>query len=120
MNHTVVSCQLSVVSCLLALALLTGCQAPPERVVYNTLSVTKTAVEGAMRTAADLLVAGHLEQVKWTDLAATYDYEFTPAFQTAVTLARQDYNAITPARVEVLANQIINTVAAIAAHNRRN
>ena len=102
------------IALLAALVMLTGCKTPPERVVYNTLATTKTLVEGSMRTAADLLVAGKLKEAKWDEIAAVYDYEFTPAFQTAVTLAREDYNAITPARVEVLANQIINTVAAIA------
>ena len=94
--------------------MLTGCQSPPQRVAYNTLATTKALVEGAMRSAADLLVAGQIPESKWNEIAQVYDYEFTPAFQTAVTLAREDYNAITPARVEVLANQIINTVAAIA------
>ena len=100
---------LSIISLCLLLA---GCQTPPQRVAFNTLADVKAGVTGSMRSAASLHIDHKITDKQWSDVAVVYDTKFTPAFQTAVDLAKQDYSKLAPADVIALATQIVTTVEA--------
>lgn len=106
--------KLNTIALLFAL-LFAGCQAGPERVAYNSLHITSSAVDAAMSAAADAYVAGELTDEQWVDIAEAHD-KYQPAFALAVELAAFDYNAFTPGDVARLARVVTETVTKYLNH----
>lgn len=88
---------------------LTGCNAVPERIAFNTLSSVAVSVDSAMssfKIAVDAGVVSVETQQKIRDLHGRYQ----PVLHAAVVAAKFDYNTMAPAEVAALAADLTTAI----------
>ena len=93
----------------LILALAQSCASSPAKVAYTTIGVTKQAVDLAMRTWADYVVAGHSTQIQQDQVRNAHDKYRGVARALGVTLEAANTTP-TPAALADAAKEIVSLV----------
>lgn len=90
---------------------LTGCVST-QTAAYKTLAATEATVDAALQAFADLRVHGKVDDATYAKVDGIYK-QYQAAFASAITVAKLNPSALTPADVAALAAQLTATINAI-------
>lgn len=93
--------------CLFVSAWLCGCGLTPQAVAYKSLASVGYTVDGAMKSYAIACHEGKVTAEQQKKIDYIHDMEFNPAYNLAVTAAKQDYTALAPADVSAIASKLV-------------
>jgi hypothetical protein len=90
---------------------LTGCSSTPtaSQVAYSTLDGVGATVDAAMKTAAQLRVAGKISAAQWQQIADLHA-KFLVSFNAAVDAAALTTNQPVPAALTALAGDVLTLI----------